>query len=161
MSCTYSFSSIYVLGTFVVRGEEKSWPLGGILLERVEDLAVVAELTDEAFLSTQTAAVHVGTGKLDHFGEEGSQLPIYYLYRGWRKGQKKNEWRSMEQTKGTCNKKTNQNRDPNSVTVWTKLQAEYYDDDDIDISTRNRRLLYWIYQSCVIIWVFSGKTNTS
>lgn len=62
----------------------KSWPLGGILLERVEDLAVVAELTDEAFLSTQTAAVHVGTGKLDHFGEEGSQFPIYHLYRGWR-----------------------------------------------------------------------------
>lgn len=41
----------------------------------------MAELTDEALLSTQTAAVHVGTGKLDHFGEEGSQLAIYYLYR--------------------------------------------------------------------------------
>lgn len=67
----------------------KSWPLGGILLERVEDLAVVAELTDEAFLSTQTAAVHVGTGKLDHFGEEGSQFPIYHLYRGWRAKKKK------------------------------------------------------------------------
>lgn len=57
-------------------------------MERVEDLAVVAKLTDEALLSTQTAAVHMGTGKLDHFGEEGSQFPIYYLYRTWRKGHK-------------------------------------------------------------------------
>lgn len=57
-------------------------------MERVEDLAVVAELTDKALLSTQTAAIHVGTGKLDHFGEEGSQFPIYYLYRKWRREQK-------------------------------------------------------------------------
>lgn len=51
----------------------------------------MAELTDEALLSTQTAAVHVGTGKLNHFGEKGSQLPIYYLYGGWRKRAKMSE----------------------------------------------------------------------
>lgn len=49
----------------------------------------MAELTDEALLSTQTAAVHVGTGKLDHFGEEGSQLAIYYLYREMKRKEDK------------------------------------------------------------------------
>lgn len=56
-----------------------SVPLGGILLEGVDDLSVVAELTDEAFLSTQTAAENVGAGKLDHLGQEGSQFSINHL----------------------------------------------------------------------------------
>lgn len=51
-------------------------PLGGALLEGVDDLSVVAELTDEAFLSTQAAAENMGAGKLDHLGQEGSQFPI-------------------------------------------------------------------------------------
>lgn len=54
-------------------------PLGGMLLEGVEHLSVVAELTDEAFLSTQTAAENMGAGKLDHFGQEGGQFSINHL----------------------------------------------------------------------------------
>lgn len=54
-------------------------PLGGVLLERVDDLSVVAQLTDEAFLSTQTAAEDVGAGKLDHLGQKRSQFPIDHL----------------------------------------------------------------------------------
>lgn len=54
-------------------------PLGGVLLEGVEDLSVVAQLTDESFLSTQTAAENVRAGKLDHLGQEGSHLPIDHL----------------------------------------------------------------------------------
>ena len=51
-------------------------PLGGTLLEGVDDLSVLAELADEAFLSTQTAAEHVRAGKLDHLGQEGGQFSI-------------------------------------------------------------------------------------
>lgn len=54
-------------------------PLGGVLLEGVEHLSVVAELTDEAFLSTQAAAENMGAGKLDHFGQEGGQFSINHL----------------------------------------------------------------------------------
>lgn len=54
-------------------------PPGGILLEGVDDLPVLAELTDEAFLSTQAAAEDVWTGKLDHLGQEGSQFSINHL----------------------------------------------------------------------------------
>lgn len=62
--------------------QETLWvcvPFGGILLEGVDDLTVVAEFTDEAFLSTQTAAKNMGAGKLDHFGQEGSQFSINHL----------------------------------------------------------------------------------
>lgn len=119
----------------------------------------MTELTDEALLSTQTAAVHVGTGKLDHFGEEGSQLPIYYLYRGWRKRAKTRRVKGHGTDKGDVQQKeTNQKRDSNSVMTYTILQAGYYDGDT---STRNRRGIYWKYQSYVIIWNFRGKTNTS
>lgn len=54
-------------------------PPGGVLLERVDDLLVVAELTDEAFLSTQAAAEDVGAGELYYLGQKGSQLPINHL----------------------------------------------------------------------------------
>lgn len=47
-------------------------PSGGVLLEGVDDLAVVAELADEAFLPTQAAAEHVSAGELDDLGQEGS-----------------------------------------------------------------------------------------
>ncbi len=63
-----------------------SVPLGGVFLEGVDDLSILAELTDEAFLSTQAAAEDVGAGKLDHLGQEGSQFPINHLEdeeRGW------------------------------------------------------------------------------
>lgn len=63
----------------VEHGAAAVTPLGGVLLEGVDDLSVVAELTDEAFLSTQTAAEHVGAGKLDHLRQEGSQFPIDHL----------------------------------------------------------------------------------
>lgn len=63
----------------VEHGAAAVTPLGGVLLEGVDDLTVVAELTDEAFLSTQTAAENVGAGKLDHLGQEGSQFSINYL----------------------------------------------------------------------------------
>lgn len=62
-------------------------PLGGALLEGVDDLFVVAQLTDEAFLSTQTAAENVGAGKLDHLGQEGSQLSIDHLQGEEREGE--------------------------------------------------------------------------
>lgn len=51
----------------------------GTLLEGVDDLSILAELADETFLSTQTAAENMGAGKLDHLGQEGSQLSIYHL----------------------------------------------------------------------------------
>lgn len=54
-------------------------PASGILLEGVQDLPVLTELTDETFLSTQTAAENVGAGKLDHLGQEGSQFPVNHL----------------------------------------------------------------------------------
>lgn len=57
-------------------------PLGGALLEGVDDLAIVAELADEALLAAQAAAVHVRAGKLNHLGEEGGQLPIDHLLTG-------------------------------------------------------------------------------
>lgn len=63
-----------------------SVPLGGVLLEGVDDLSVVAELTDEAFLSTQTAAENVRAGKLDHLGQEGSQFSINHLVGEERRG---------------------------------------------------------------------------
>lgn len=62
--------------------ERLSWgsvPLGGALLEGVDDLSIVAEFTDEAFLSTQTAAENVRAGKLDHLGQEGSQFSVNHL----------------------------------------------------------------------------------
>lgn len=39
----------------------------------------MAELADDAFLSTQTAAENMGAGKLDHLGQEGSQFSINHL----------------------------------------------------------------------------------
>lgn len=64
-------------------GEVQWWvvPLGGVLLEWVDDLSVLAELADEAFLSTQTAAENVGTGELDDLGQEGSKFPVNHLER--------------------------------------------------------------------------------
>lgn len=59
-------------------------PFDGALLEGVDDLPVVAELTDEAFLSTQAAAENVGAGKLDYLGQVGSQFPINHLQGGGR-----------------------------------------------------------------------------
>lgn len=49
-------------------------PSGGILLEGIDDLTVLAKLTDEALLPAQTAAVDMRAGKLDHLREEGSTL---------------------------------------------------------------------------------------
>lgn len=60
----------------VIRG---SVPPGCVVLEGVDDLFVVAELADEAFLSTQTAAENVGAGELDDLGQEGSQFAIDHL----------------------------------------------------------------------------------
>lgn len=57
-------------------------PFDGALLEGVDDLPVVAELTDEAFLSTKAAAENVGAGKLDYLGQVGSQFPINHLQGG-------------------------------------------------------------------------------
>lgn len=57
-------------------------PFDGALLEGVDDLAIVAELTDEAFLSTEAAAENVGAGKLDYLGQVGSQFPINHLQGG-------------------------------------------------------------------------------
>lgn len=51
-------------------------PFGGILLEGVDDLASVAELTDKALLSAQTTTVHMRAGKLDYLREKGSKLSI-------------------------------------------------------------------------------------
>lgn len=59
-------------------------PFDGALLEGVDDLPVVAELTDEAFLSTKAAAENVGAGKLDYLGQVGSQFPINHLQGGGR-----------------------------------------------------------------------------
>lgn len=75
-----------------------SVPLGGALLEGVDDLPVVAELTDEAFLSTQTAAENMGAGKLDHLGQEGSQFSINHLEGGgeWGWGTKSKRGRTEE-----------------------------------------------------------------
>lgn len=60
--------------------EVKQWlqfsPFGGIFLERIDDLASVAELTDEALLPAQTTAVDMRAGKLNHLREEGSKLSI-------------------------------------------------------------------------------------
>lgn len=39
--------------------DRDSIPAGGNILERVEDLAIVADLTDKALLATQAAAVDV------------------------------------------------------------------------------------------------------
>lgn len=70
---------------YLIRNRAKSknsgeWvPFDGALLEGVDDLIVVAELTDEAFLSTQAAAKNVGAGKLDYLGQVGSQFPINHL----------------------------------------------------------------------------------
>lgn len=57
----------------------ESVPFDGALLEGVEDLPVVAELTEEALLPTQAAAENVGAGKLDYLGQVGSQFPINHL----------------------------------------------------------------------------------
>lgn len=60
--------------------EVKQWlqfsPFGGIFLEGIDDLASVAELTDEALLPAQTTAVDMRAGKFDHLREEGSKLSI-------------------------------------------------------------------------------------
>lgn len=63
----------------VEHGATTVTPLGGALLEGIDDLSVVAELADEAFLSAQTAAENMGAGKLDHLGQEGSQFSINHL----------------------------------------------------------------------------------
>lgn len=68
-----------------------SVPLGCALLEGVDDLSVLAELTDEAFLSTQTAAENMGAGELDHLGEEGGQFPINHLEGEERRGTEKKD----------------------------------------------------------------------
>lgn len=60
----------------VENGAAAVTPLGGTLLKGVDDLSIVAELTDETFLSAQTAAENVGAGKFDHLGQEGSQFSI-------------------------------------------------------------------------------------
>lgn len=60
-------------------GERDAVPLGGALLEGVEDLSVVAQLADEALLPAQTAAEDVRAGKLDHLGQEGSQFSVNHL----------------------------------------------------------------------------------
>lgn len=54
-------------------------PFGGVLLKGVKDLSVLAELTDEALLSTQAAAEHVRAGELDHFGQKGRQFTVNHL----------------------------------------------------------------------------------
>lgn len=65
--------------------EVKQWlhvsPSGGILLKGIDDLAILAKLTDEALLPAQTTAVDMRAGKLDHLGEEGSKLSIYDLQK--------------------------------------------------------------------------------
>lgn len=48
-----------------------SIPFSGILLERVDDLSILAEFADKSFLSTQTAAENMGAGKFDYFRQEG------------------------------------------------------------------------------------------
>ncbi len=52
----------------------------------------MAELADEAFLSTQTAAENMGAGELDHLGQEGSQFSINHLEgeeeRGMKRGRR-------------------------------------------------------------------------
>ena len=48
----------------------RSVPLCGALLERVDDLAVLAELTDKALLLAKAAVEHVGAGELDDLGQE-------------------------------------------------------------------------------------------
>lgn len=58
-------------------------PSGDVLLEGVDDLSVLAEFADEALLSTQAAAEHVGAGKLDHLGEEGGQFTVDHLGEEW------------------------------------------------------------------------------
>lgn len=63
----------------------KQWlhvsPSGGILLKGIDDLAILAKLTDEALLPAQTTAVDMRAGKLDHLGEEGSKFSIYDLQK--------------------------------------------------------------------------------
>ena len=69
MSRAVGFSDVSVSVCWLV-------PLGGTLLEGVDDLSVFAEFTDEALLLTEAAAEHVGAGELDHLGQEGGQLTI-------------------------------------------------------------------------------------
>lgn len=58
---------------------EGASPLSGALLKGVDDLSGLTHLTDEALLSALAAAEDVGTGKLNHLGEKGGQLPINHL----------------------------------------------------------------------------------
>lgn len=77
-----------------------SVPLGCALLEGVDDLSVLAELTDEAFLSTQTAAENMGAGELDHLGEEGGQFPINHLDgTERRRAEKRTRWTTTKTLK--------------------------------------------------------------
>lgn len=63
----------------VENGAAAVTPPGGVLLEGIDDLPVLAEFTDEAFLSTQAAAENMRAGKLDHLGQERSQFSINHL----------------------------------------------------------------------------------
>lgn len=73
-------------------------PPGCALLERVDDLSVLAQLTDESFLSTQTAAEDMRAGELDHFGQEGSQFAIDHLQGDGRKRHGQQQQRLWDQT---------------------------------------------------------------
>lgn len=66
-------------------------PLGGALLEGVDDLSVVAELADEAFLTAQTAAENMWASEFDHLGQEGRKFSINHLESKERGGV---EWKS-------------------------------------------------------------------
>ena len=52
----------------------KPYPGCGVHLEWVDDFRVITDFTDEAFLTTQTTAVDVSTGELDHLLQTGRQL---------------------------------------------------------------------------------------
>ena len=45
----------------------------------VKDFSVVTDLTDESLLTTETTAVHMRGGKLDHLPQERSQLSCVQL----------------------------------------------------------------------------------
>lgn len=67
---------------------EDAVPSRDVLLKGVDDLSVLAQLADEALLSTQAAAEHVGAGEFDHLGQEGGQFPVDHLEEEgeWRRG---------------------------------------------------------------------------
>lgn len=49
------------------------------VLKGVKDFSIVANLTDETFLTTKAAAVHVRGGKLDYLSQERSQFSFNNL----------------------------------------------------------------------------------